>query len=101
MQIQLRPHVSPEKTPWGTVGKSLNQDIVLIQNQDTGEFVQCGYVGDTHFLPLAGFPQELCDSVAAECSKKLGKPVSAGMAPPSLEELTEFLNSKADEGEDE
>ena len=101
MEIELRPHVSPEKTHWGTVSKSLNQDIVLIQNIDNGEFVQCGYVGDTHFLPLAGFPQELCDAVAAKCSEKLGKPVTAGVAPPSLEELTEFLNSKADEDGDE
>jgi len=100
MKIELRPHVATTKTAWGTVEKSLNQHIVLLENSDTGQMVQCGYVGDTAFLPLSGFPQEACEAVAAECSKQLGKPVAAGIAPPGLEELVELLNSKV-EAEDE
>ncbi len=103
MRIELREHVAPTQTPWGVVDKSLNQQIVLLENSDTGQFVQCGYVGDTHFLPLSGFPQELCDGIAAECAKLLGKPVVAGIAPPSLEELAVILSNgkDAEAGEDD
>ena len=103
VKIELRPHTVPKKTPWGTIDKSLNQHIVLLKNQDSGQFVQCGYVGDTAFLPLSGFPQELCDEVAAECAKQLGKEVAAGIAPPGLNELVELVNSQVDaeEAEDE
>jgi hypothetical protein len=103
MKIELREHTVPKKTHWGTVEKSLNQHIVLIENDATKQMVQCGYVGETAFLPLAGFPQELCEKVAAECSKQLGKPVSAGEAPPSLTKLAEMIASqtKSDEADDE
>jgi len=102
MKIQLVPHVALTKTPWGTVEKSLNQHIVLLENSETKKMVQCGYVGDTAFLPLSGFPQELCEAVAAECSKQLGKPVAAGIAPPGLEELVALVNANVDsEDEDE
>jgi len=101
MKIKLQPHVALTKTPWGIVEKSLNQDIVLMENSETGKMVQCGYVGDTHFLPLSGFPQELCDAVATECAKQLGKPVSAGLAPPGLEELVAIVNANAGYSEDE
>ena len=101
MKIKLQPHVALTKTPWGIVEKSLNQDIVLMENSETGKMVQCGYVGDTHFLPLSGFPQELCDAVAAECSKQLGKPVAAGMAPPGLEELVAIINANAEATEED
>jgi len=91
MKIELREHTVPKKTHWGTVEKSLNQHIVLIENDATKQMVQCGYVGETAFLPLSGFPQELCEAVAAECSKQLGKPVAAGVAPPSLTKLAEMI----------
>ena len=91
MKIELKEHTVPKKTAWGTVQKSLNQHIVLIENDETKQMVQCGYVGATHFLPLSGFPQELCDLVAAECTKILGKPVAAGIAPPSLDEIAEMI----------
>ena len=94
MKIEVREHTVPKKTLWGTVEKSLNQHIVLIENSDTGEMVQCGYVGDTAFLPLSGFPQELCQDVADECTKLLGKPVAAGTAPPSLKQIAEMIQSK-------
>lgn len=99
MELQLRPHISAEKTPWGMISRPLNQHIVLLKNEHNGEFVQCGYVGDAAFLPLCGFPQELCEAVAAECSKQLQKPVSAGMAPPSLAEVVSFLNSGSEDDE--
>jgi hypothetical protein len=101
VEVQLRPHTVPKKTPWGVVEKSLNQHIVLLKNQEIGEFVQCGYVGDTTFLPLAGFPQELCEPVAAACSKHLGKPVAAGIAPPGLSELVEIVNAAAGAEDDD
>lgn len=106
MKIELREHTVPKKTHWGTVQKSLNQHIVLIENDETKTMVQCGYVGATAFLPLAGFPQELCAEVAAECSKQLGKPVSAGEAPPSLTKLAEMIaeqtnGDEPDESEDD
>ena len=91
MKIELREHTVPKKTHWGTVEKSLNQHIVLIENDATKQMVQCGYVGETAFLPLSGFPQELCEAVANECSKQLGKPVAAGVAPPSLARLAEMI----------
>lgn len=91
MKIELKEHTVPKKTAWGTVQKSLNQHIVLIENDETKQMVQCGYVGATHFLPLSGFPQELCDLVASECTKILGKPVAAGIAPPSLDEIAEMI----------
>lgn len=91
MKIELIEHKVPKKTMFGTIQKSLNQHIVLIENSDTNKMVQCGYVGATHFLPLSGFPQELCEEVAAECSKQLGKPVAAGEAPPSLDKIAEMI----------
>lgn len=100
MQIKLEPHVSREKTPWGTIEKSLNQHIVSVLNEDTNQFVQCGYVGDTHFLPLAGFPQEACSVVAALCSEQLQKPVEAGMAPPGLDQLVQIVNGMAGDADD-
>ena len=107
MKIELKEHTVPKKTQWGTVEKSLNQHIVLIENDETKEMVQCGYVGTTAFLPLAGFPQELCAEVAAECAKHLGKPVLAGEAPPSLTKLAEMIaqqtatSEPSDESEDD
>lgn len=107
MKIELIEHKVPKKTNFGTVQKSLNQHIVLIENNDTGKMVQCGYVGDTHFLPLSGFPQELCEEVAAECSKQLVKPVAAGEAPPSLEKIAQMIadqtkvEPEAEESEDD
>ncbi len=103
MKIELKEHKVPKKTAWGTVEKSLNQHIVLIENDETKQMIQCGYVGATHFLPLSGFPQELCEAVAAECEKQLGKPVAAGIAPPSLEQIAEMISSgkiEADDSED-
>jgi hypothetical protein len=91
MKIEVREHKVPKKTLWGTVEKSLNQYVVLIENEETKQFVQCGYVGETTFLPLSGFPQELCEEVASECSKLIGKHVAAGTAPPSLAELAKML----------
>ena len=91
MKIELIEHKVPKKTNFGTVHKSLNQHIVLIENLDTEKMVQCGYVGATHFLPLSGFPEELCEEVAAECAKQLGKPVAAGEAPPSLDKIAEMI----------
>jgi hypothetical protein len=101
MEVKLVPHVSVEKTPYGTVSRSQNQEIVLLKNEDTDAFVQCGYVGDTHFLPLSGFPQELCGAVAEECSKQLGRPVAAGVAPPGLSELVAIVNANAGVSEDD
>lgn len=104
MKIKLEPHVSREKTPWGVVEKSLNQHIVSVLNEDTNQFVQCGYVGDTHFLPLAGFPQEACSVVASLCGEQLGRTVETGTAPPGLDELVQIVNGMAggdDEGDDE
>jgi hypothetical protein len=97
MEIKLIEHKIKETTPWGVVEKSLNQQIVLLKNEDTGKFVQCGYVGDTAFLPLSGFPQEACDAVAKLCTEQLGKPVAAGLAPPGLDELAALLNKESDD----
>lgn len=101
MEIQLKPHVCKESTSWGVVEKPLNQHIVFMKNEDSGQFVQCGYVGVKAFLPLAGFPQELCAGVAAECSKVLKRPVDAGIAPPGLGQIVDMINSQVDEDEDE
>jgi hypothetical protein len=103
MKLLIKEHTVPKKTQWGTVEKSLNQHIVFIENDETKQMMQCGYVGATAFLPLAGFPQELCEEVAAECSKQLGKPVSAGQAPPSLNKLAEMIaeQNKSNEPDDE
>lgn len=100
VEIKLQPHICKQKTQWGAVEKPLNQHIVSMKNAETGQFVQCGYVGDTAFLPLSGFPQELCEPVAAECAKQLGKPVAAGVAPPGLEELVAIVSQGAG-GDDE
>lgn len=106
MKIELIEQNVPKKTVWGTVEKSLNQHIVLIEN-DEKKMVQCGYVGVNSFLPLSGFPQELCEEVAVECSKQLDRKVAAGIAPPSLTQLAMMIaESKAVEppeldGEDE
>jgi hypothetical protein len=97
MEIKLVEHKIKETTPWGVVEKSLNQHIVLLKNEDSGQFVQCGYVGDTAFLPLSGFPQEACEQVAKLCEDQLGKPVSAGFAPPGIEELAAYLSKEDDD----
>ena len=91
MKIELKEHTVPKKTAWGTIQKSLNQQIVLIENEETKQMVQCGYVGTTHFLPLSGFPPELSVPGAAECAKILGRPVDAGIAPPSLDKIAEMI----------
>jgi hypothetical protein len=99
MELKLIEHVVPEATAWGVINKSLNQHIVMLKNEDTGEFVQCGYVGKTSFLPLSGFPQSACEQVASECSKILNRKVLAGNAPPGLEELAAMTNREQDEDE--
>jgi hypothetical protein len=101
MQIKVEPHIAKEKTQWGTVDTFMNQHLVFVLNEDTNQFVQCGFVGDTHFLPLSGFPQSACEQVAKLCEEQLGKPVAAGIAPPGLDELVAIVNGMADEEDDE
>lgn len=96
VEIQLEEHTVPKKTAWGTVQKSLNQHIVRIKNDD-GKFVQCGYVGVKDFLPLSGFPQELCKAVAQECSKQLNREVGFQNPPPSIAEIEAMANQEAND----
>jgi hypothetical protein len=96
MKIELREHKVPKRTHWGTFEKSLGQYYAYIENSENGLMTQCGHVapviGPTaKFLPLAGFPQELCKEYATECSKLLDKPVAAGEAPPSLDKIAEII----------
>lgn len=86
VELQVVEHTVPKTTRWGTVQKSLNQHIVRIKN-DEGLFVHCGYVGVSDFLPLSGFPRELCEEVAAVCSKELNRKVGFQNPPPSITEI--------------
>lgn len=87
MNVRVEEHTIPKVTDWGVVQKSLNQHRVFLNDK------LCGYVGVTHFLPLAGFPQELVAGVAAECSKLLNKNVQCGDAPPSINELVSMMEA--------
>lgn len=107
IKVEVREHTYPKRTPWGVVQKSLGQHIVLVENSETGQMIQAGYVGDTAFLPLAGFPKELVSEVTAECSKQLGKPLYGVEPPPTVDQVAEMLaasnktTSDDDETEDE
>lgn len=87
MEVRCEEHTVTKNTDWGPVQKSLNQHRVFVNDR------LAGYVGVTHFLPLCGFPQELVESVAAECSKLLNKPVLCGDAPPSVNQLVTMLET--------
>lgn len=103
MEIRLVEQTADKTTSWGVIQKSLKQHVVMLLNEDNGKFTQCGYVGTTHFLPLAGFPQELVDDVAALCSQQLNRDVQSGRAPLSYSQLAEKLeqhNAPDEEDED-
>lgn len=89
MEVKLQEHTVTKQTQWGPVEKSLNQHKVFVNG------MLAGYVGVTHFLPLCGFPQELVEKVAGECSKVLGKPVLCGEAPPSVNQLVSMLEANS------
>lgn len=94
MKIELKEHTVPKKTLWGTVQRSLNQHIVLIdveQPDGTSKMVQCGYVGATAFLPLCGFPVELVEPVTRECEKQLGRKLDSAAPPPSLRQIQQMV----------
>lgn len=95
MKITVEEHKVVKNTQWGPVEQSLGQHRVFVNGS------HAGYVGVTHFLPLCGFPQELVEPVAAECSKLLGKPVQCGDAPPSVNQLVSMLEAASGaDGED-
>lgn len=105
MQVELREHTVPKQTQWGTVQRSLNQHIVMIRNAETDKWMQCGYVGTTAFLPLAGFPNELVPDVARLCGEHLGRDVGYASAPPTMAEAQRMVdaaqgNTQDDEGDE-
>lgn len=93
MQVKVAEHTVPKVTRWGTVNRSLNQHLVWIKNDDSDQWIHCGYVGTTAFLPLSGFPQELVPDVAAKCGELLGRDVSFVNAPPTMAEIQTALDS--------
>ena len=103
MKIELTEHKVPKKSKWGTVDRSLKQHIVHVLNDDTGKMVQAGYIGDTHFLPLPGFPAEYVDEVAAYATEQLGRPIAGTQPPPTLDEVARMIaeTKAADEDDDE
>jgi len=101
MKIELIEHKLEKKTHFGTIMKSLNQHIVLIEN-DEGKMAHCGYVGVNAFLPLCGFPVELVEEVANECERQLGRKLDRVAPPPSLKQIAMLIaEQRADDAEEE
>ena len=100
MKIELKEHTVEKKTHWGTVTKSLNQHVVMIEN-DNGEMRQCGYVGTSAFLPLTGFPAELVGPVADECEKQLGRKLDRVDPPPSFRQMAEMIAAQRESEQQE
>lgn len=100
MEVKLIEHTVPKKTQWGTVQKSLNQHYVLLLNEETGKFTQCGFVGPVAFQPLCGFPPEMVDEVTKLCEQQLGRQL-VGSAPPVSMEQIAAAEQAQDEFEDD
>lgn len=101
MKIKVTEHKVPKRTRWGTVEKSLNQHYVHMQNPDSGEWIHCGYVGQTAFLPLAGFPVELVEGVQAKCSELLDRKLTSAAPPPTMAQVQAALDSASPASDDD
>ena len=62
--------------------------------------VHCGYIGDTAFLPLSGFPNELSQEVAVKATAELGRPIGTVEAPLSISQINALAAKQASD-EDE
>jgi hypothetical protein len=99
LKIEFKEHTVAKSTRFGTVQRSLNQHLVYIEN-DAKEMVHCGYIGDTAFLPLSGFPNELSKEVADAATAKFGRPIGTVEAPLSIAQINALAANQANE-EDE
>lgn len=98
MKIELEEHKVPKQTRFATVMRSLNQHKVFIENE-AKEMIHCGYIGVTHFLPLAGFPNELCAEVAELAGKKLNRTIGTIDAPPSIAQVNAIAQQQEESSE--
>lgn len=98
MNIKLEEHKVPKQTRFATVMRSLNQHKVFIENE-AKEMVHCGYIGVTHFLPLSGFPSELCAEVAEQAGKILNRTIGTVEPPPSITKINELAEQQEESDE--
>lgn len=96
MNIKLTEHVVEKKTAFGPVRRALNQHMVHVMNTN-GVYQHVGYVGTEAFLPLAGFPVELCGQVTAECEKQLRRTLQCVDPPPTMQKLAEQMEKDSED----
>lgn len=96
MKVKLTKHTVEKKTDFGPITKSLNQHLVHVENVN-GVFQHVGYVGVNAFLPLAGFPKELCGEVTSECERQLGRKLQSVAPPPSMAQLAQQMQKDTED----
>lgn len=106
--VILKPHVIEQRQGNLTVTKSLNQDLVIIEQN--GKRQHWGYVPSVeghhgYFMPLSGFPKEHVAEVQRQINKLRGfaegegppAPIVVDPGPTAAEQMSEEQSEDEDE----